>query len=187
VRAHSLQVASGKRPVAAKTKERERRAAVVKVPPVDPLKVAAGIRSGMELVTADGEVEGGGELDEAGAERGSAGDEVEVEEEEEEEEEALGDLEWIGQDGSEPAEARAAREERGRREKDRVDRAMLKEEARQEQVRWGTRCLDSVDNIKTLARLVASSSRPATPNKEVTKRGVWLTRETEGLSPSPLT
>jgi uncharacterized protein YjbJ (UPF0337 family) len=45
------------------------------------------------------------------------------------------------------------------------------------------KCLDSVDNIKTLARLVASSSRPATLNKKVTKRGVWLARELRVLAP----
>jgi predicted RNA-binding protein YlxR (DUF448 family) len=46
--------------------------------------------------------------------------------------------------------------------------------------------LDSIDNIKTLARLVASSSRPGQGGHKK-GRGVWLTRETEGLSPSALT
>ena len=132
------QVGSGKRPAAAaaKGKERERHAErPAKAPPVDPLKVAAAIRS-MDLVMADGEASAG----DGGEEEGEfdAGGAV-GEEEEEEEEEGMGDLEWIGEDPNETPEARKEREEREQtrrsREKDRVDRAMQKELQRQEQVR----------------------------------------------------
>jgi hypothetical protein len=127
------QAGSGKRPAAAaaKGKERERHAErPAKAPPVDPLKIAAAIRS-MDLVTADGEASAGGGGEEEGEfDAGAAAGE----EEEEEEEEGMGDLEWIGEDPSETPEARKAREEREQREKDRVDRAMHKELQRQEQV-----------------------------------------------------
>jgi hypothetical protein len=70
--------------------------------------------------------------------------------------------------------ARAASSHHGTRGSPLALPGKLQRAAAQLTGRRGWRCLDSVDNIKTLARLVASSSRPVTPTRRSRKEWyVW--------------